>query len=214
MGIEPPLPDASGLQVRLRRPEDFPAIRALAERVYPQAVHPPEAVWTDLLLASHLSHFPEGQVVAVEASGRVVGDATALRVPRARALEPHTWDGITDFGTLGTHDPEGDTFYGVDIMVDPALRGVGVGNLLYQARFALAGRLGCRAFVAGARIPGFQHYAGPVSRYVEEVVAGSRFDPTLSRQLRQGFTVAGILPDYFPDPESRNFAVLIQRPIP
>lgn len=212
---EGPPASPSRYRVRPRQGSDFAAISALAERIYPQSIHPPEAVWTAELLASHLKFFPEGQWVALREEGELVGDSTALRVDRRKALAPHTWDAITGEGTLATHDANGDTFYGVDIMVEPAAQGSGVGSLLYQARFELARRLGCTAFVAGARIPGYLGVAATmtVEAYVDDVVAGRRFDPTLSRQLQQGFEVAGILPHYFRDPESLNYAVLITRPI-
>lgn len=203
------------MRIRVRKASDFPAIRALAGRVYPQDIHPPEAVWTDELLGSHLRAFEAGQLVAEGPQG-LVGDSTSLRVDLARALAPHTWDELTGAGTLSTHDPTGDTLYGVDIMVDPDHRGTGVGAALYQARFELAHSLGCTGFAAGARIPGYREAAPTLSleRYVEEVATGRRFDPTLSRQLAQGFQVRGLLSGYFPDPESLDFAVLIYRPIP
>lgn len=210
-----PWPPPSPIRVRARRPADFPAIRALAERVYPQAIHPPEAVWTEMLLASHLHFFPEGQLVVEGADGILLADSSTLRVDQRQALAPHTWDEITGEGSLSTHDPEGDTLYGVDVMVDPSVQGAGIGAHLYRARFDLARSLGCTAFTAGARIPGYGAVAGRLSveQYVEEVVAGTRFDPTLSRQLQQGFQTVSILPNYFRDPESLDFAVLISRPI-
>ena len=50
-----------------------------------------------------------------------------------------------------------------------------------------------------------------MENYVAQVIAGTRTDPTLSRQLALGFKVAGLLPGYIPDHESRDWAVLICR---
>jgi len=194
---------------RLRRPDDVPGIRDLMVRVYPPP-HGPEAVWSAENLLKHLERFPEGQMV-VEVDDRLIGTSTAQRVPLAAALAPHTWSVITGRGSLSTHDPGGDTLYGVNIAVDPAWQDRGIGRLLYQGRIELARRLGCRAFVAGARIPGYHRVAEEMSpeAYVEAVVAGRIFDPTLSKQLRVGFQVRGVLRDYAPDPETLGHAALI-----
>lgn len=195
--------------VRPRASGDIPAIRALMRRVYPPP-HGPEAVWGEENLRRHLERFPEGQMVA-EGGPDLVGTSTTMRVPMALALAPHTWSGITGGGSLSTHDPSGDALYGVNIAVDPAWQGRGVGRLLYEARIALGRRLGCRAFVAGARIPGYHRHAGVLTpeAYLEAVAAGRIFDPTLSKQMGVGFRVLGLLPDYAPDPETLGYAALI-----
>lgn len=195
--------------VRARRIEDIPAIRALMRRVYPPP-HGPEAVWGEENLRRHLERFPEGQMV-VESGEALIGTSTAMRVSRARALAAHTWGGITAAGSLATHEVDGEVLYGVNIAVDPAWQGRGVGRLLYTARITLGRALGCRAFAAGARIPGYREHAATLTpeAYLEAVVAGRLFDPTLSKQMAVGFRVFGLLPGYAPDYESQDHAALI-----
>ncbi|HJU83970.1 MAG TPA: GNAT family N-acetyltransferase [Holophagaceae bacterium] len=196
--------------VRPRTVRDLPGIQSLMRRVYPPP-HGPESVWSEENLLSHLHRFPEGQFVAEGPAGRLIGAATSARFPLRRALEPHTWWGITGGGSLATHDAEGYAFYGVDIAVDPAWQGLGVGRLLYEARIALARRGGCLVFVAGARIPGYHEVAGQMTpeAYVAKVVKGERFDPTLSKQLSVGFEVLGVLRNYARDPETLGHAAHI-----
>ncbi len=209
-----PLPEVAGsLSVRRREEADIPAIRRLMARAYPPP-HGPEAVWAERTLLAHLSVFPEGQWVALE-DGQVVGSATSMRVSARRAMLPHTWAGITGQGLLTTHEPDGDVLYGVNVVVDPGHQGRGIAKMLYAARFNHARQLGCGWIVAGARIPGYHKAASrmTLSEYVGAVVVNSIFDPTLSKQLKMGFRVWGILPDYAPDPETLGHAALIIRPV-
>ncbi|WP_306590415.1 GNAT family N-acetyltransferase [Geothrix sp. 21YS21S-4] len=195
--------------LRLRKPEDVAEIRDLMARVYPPP-HGPEAIWSAENLQKHMQYFPEGQMV-VEVSGRLVGTSTTHRVPWDAALAPHTWSGITARGTLSNHEPAGEVLYGVNIAVDPEWQGRRVGSLLYKERLDLARRVGCRAFVAGARVPGYHRVAEEMTleAYVDAVVAERLFDPTLSKQIRVGFQVRGVLRDYAPDPETLGHAALI-----
>lgn len=198
------------VRVRRRDIDDFGAIQDLLERAYPPP-HGPEAIWGTRNLLRHLARFPEGQLVAEDAQGHLIGTATSMRLPLGLALAPHTWSDITGRGSLRTHDPEGEALYGVNIAVAPEVQGQGVGRALYEARIQLGRRLGCQAFVAGARIPGYHLVANRMTpqAYLDAVVRGDLFDPTLSRQLRVGFQVRGLLGHYAPDPETLGHAALI-----
>jgi GNAT superfamily N-acetyltransferase len=180
------------------------------KRVYGEP-HGPEAVWPADTLMRHLEVFPEGQISILDGRGRLIADSTAMMVTSGRALRPHRWSEITERGTLASHDPHGDAFYGVDLAVDPDFQGMGLAHHLYEARIALAARLGCRSFVAGARMPGY-HLASDLltpDSYLALVERGLIYDPTLSKQLRLGFRLLRLLPDYIQDPESANCAALI-----
>lgn len=198
-------------RVRSRILDDIPAIPALMTRVYPPPLHGPEAIWGEQNLLRHLAQFGAGQFVAEAADGTVIGTATSMRLDLERAFSPHTWSGITGRGSLSTHVPGGEAMYGVNIAVDPAWQNRGVGKALYGARLDLARRLGCKAFVAGARIPGYGKVADRLSpeAYIAEVAAGLRMDPTVTKQMAVGFEVKGLLRDYAPDPETLGHAALI-----
>ena len=196
--------------VRPRRAEDIPGVIELMRRVYVQP-HGPEAVWPSETLEQHLEVFPEGQLLILDAQGKVIADSTSMMLTHDRALRPHRWSEITDHGTLSSHEPNGDTFYGVDLAVDPDFQGMGLAHILYSARIALAVQRGCRSFVAGARMPGY-HLASDLltpENYLALVERGLLFDPTLSKQLRLGFILRRLLRDYIIDPESADCAALI-----
>jgi ribosomal protein S18 acetylase RimI-like enzyme len=199
----------AAVRVRATRPEDFPAIVALTHAVYPGS-----PAWSPAQLASHLSVFPEGQLVAVDAGGRLVGMAASLIV-RWDDYEMTTgWRDFTAGGTFTNHDPEsGRTLYAAEVMVHPAAQGHGVGSALYDARRDLARRLRLRRIRAGARLRGYHRFADRMSaeEYVRRVIRGEIQDSTLSFQLHRGFAVIGLAPDYLRhDPESLGWAAVIE----
>jgi hypothetical protein len=74
----------------------------------------------------------------------------------------------------------------------------------------LARSLDCKALVAGARLPGFRRHSDRVTpeAYVAEVLRGSLEDPVLSKYMRMGFSVRGVLRDYAYDYETLGHAAL------
>ena len=45
----------------------------------------------------------------------------------------HDWTKISGGGFIKNHDPEGDTLYGIEIMVHPEFRGMRLARRLYEA---------------------------------------------------------------------------------
>ena len=160
---------------------------------------------------SHLRIFPEGQWVALQ-SERVVGMSAGFLYTFDFDHVQHTFDEVIGYGFFTHHNPRGQHFYGADVSVHPDYRGRGISRLLYDARKALVRRLGLRGIIAGAMIPGFARYKRMMDApaYVARVLAGEIFDPTLSVQLRQGFRVRGLLPNYLPDTATDGWSVLIE----
>jgi predicted amidohydrolase/GNAT superfamily N-acetyltransferase len=187
--------------------DDIPAVVDLQSRVFP-GMKP----WAPELLARHLSIFPEGQLVAVDESGRVVGSSSSLVIDWDDYADLAKWSLITGDGTFETHNPLGKTLYGADIGVDPLVRRQGIGSLLYEARKDMVRKLGLKRLLAGGRIPGYAQVSEQMTprQYVTEVIEGKRKDPTLSFQLDNGFVVLDVIPDYLHDAESRNFATLLE----
>jgi ribosomal protein S18 acetylase RimI-like enzyme len=197
-------------EVRNTRREDIPGIIELTRAVYPAS-----APWSAKQLESHLTVFPEGQLIAVESpSQRVVGMAASLIVLWDDYEIDTNWRDFTDHGYFTNHDPEhGRTLYGAEAMVHPDLQGHGIGKQLYQARRDLTMRLGLLRIRAGARLRGYGARADHMSpeEYVTKVIEGDLFDPTLSFQLKQGFEVLAVVGGYLShDPESRGYAAVIE----
>jgi len=200
---------ADGILVRNTTPEDFPGIIEVTRRVYPST--PP---WTIEQLASHHSIFPEGQFVALDGNGIVVGMAASLIVLWDDYEFDTNWRDFTAHGTFTNHDPvRGRTLYAAEVMVDPTRQGMGIGSQLYAARRDLVARLRLRRIRAGARLRGYHRFASEMSprEYVTRVEQGELSDPTLSFQLKRGFRVLAVVSGYLRhDPESLGFAALIE----
>jgi len=198
------------LAIRTALPTDVTALAALNADAYPDLAEQ-GVVYQPDQLAGQLAKFPEGQLVA-ELGDRIVGAISTLILPRSiDALAPHTWIGVTDRGTFDKHDPTGDTLYLADIYVSPAAWGSGVGRALYQALFDLCRRFGLARVVGGGRL--YDYVAAPAdvtpSDYIASVIRGERKDRVLQSQLRAGFQVRGLLPNYLHDWRSRHWASLI-----
>jgi|FLYN01.1.fsa_nt_gi GNAT superfamily N-acetyltransferase len=162
----------------------------------------------------HMQVFPEGQFIALDTdSERIVGLTASMRmnfdITRPFA-EP--WVVTIGHGWLTTHAPSGEWMYGVETCVHPAYQGQGVGGRLMEARCAVARRLNLRGIVAGSAIIDYGAVADtvPVEQYVADVVAGRRFDRNLSKQLKKGFRVHNVIPNYLQDdPRSAGWGVTI-----
>lgn len=198
------------LVARTARPEDVDRIVALNDRVFGSEQM---TGWATHHLTAHLEVFPDGQFV-VELDGDLVASSSSLRVPRERIREPHTWMSLTGGNELPNHDPEGQVLYGLEIMVDPEARGLGLAQMLYRARKVLARRLGLWGIAIAGRIPG---YADALAKdptltpggYVEQVERGERSDPVLSVQMHAGFEPERVLENYVKDEPSQHHAVLM-----
>lgn len=197
--------------VRTARKSDVPALVSLNRAAYPDLVQD-GVVFDELQLGVHLQRFAEGQLVA-EVDGEVVGGmATFILPPAIDALAPHTWMGVTDGGYFARHDPQGETLYLADIYVGERHWGRGVGRVLYQALFELCRRLELARVVAGGRLYGYCDHADVLSaqEYVRRVVRGEISDRVLVSQLRAGFAIRGLMPNYLHDWRSRHWATLLE----
>jgi predicted amidohydrolase/GNAT superfamily N-acetyltransferase len=199
------------IQIRQAAAEDIPALVRLNEAAYPTLAED-NIVWGQSHLRSHQRLFPQGQLVA-EVDGRVVGACASLIVDLGRdPLRSHTWAGITDSGYFTNHDPLADTLYGADVYVHPEMRGLGIGHALYGGRRQLCKKLNLRRMLAGGRLIAYYKHAEHMSpeEYAAKVARGELYDAVLSFQLKEGFALKGIMPHYLRDPQSLNFATLIE----
>ncbi len=196
------------LKLRNLRLSDYADIRDIMDLVYPNM----DGAWTRDQFTSQIARFPEGQI-CIEDNGKVVAATISLIVDYSHYGDRHTYWQIIGDGYITTHDPNGDTLYGVDIFVHPAYRDMRIGRRLYDARKELCEKLNLRAIVVGGRIPGYSRYAHDMTpqQYVEQVKAKELVDPILTFQLANDFHIRRIIASYLPDDtESKAYGVLLE----
>ncbi len=190
--------------------EHFADIQELCKKVYPFS-----KPWSIAQLEAHHSYFPEGQLVVIDKNtNRIVGLAFSLIISWDDYSPQDNWQDFTSGGFFHNHNPrKGKTLYGAEVMVDPEYRGKGIGGMLYRARQDIVRKYNLKRIRAGARLRGYSKFKDKYTpeEYAIEVVNKRIFDPTLSFQLNQNFTVLDVAKNYlFNDPESLGFAAVIE----
>ena len=204
-------PHHTGVKVRNTLKNDIPKIIDLQKQSYPYLAKYGN-IWKTEELESHLEIFPEGQFIAVEPDGTIVGSASTLIVSLDPEYNEHTWIDITANGMFTNHSYDGDSLYGADISSHPKYRHEGIGSMLYNARKELAIKVNVRRMIAGGRLFNYCEYADKMSalEYAEKVIKRELRDPVLSFELDNGFNFIKILPDYLDDVRSLNYASFIE----
>lgn len=198
---------AWNVRVRQLTLEDFDSLVAMQLRCFPGM-----PTWQREQLASQLARFPEGQL-CIECDGEIVASCNSLILAYDPRLEWHNWKAVSDGGFIRNHNPQGDTLYGIEIMVDPEFRGMKLSRRLYDARKELCRQKNLARIIIAGRIPGYGAHADDMSvrEYVENVINKAYFDPVLTAQVANGFTVRSLIPNYLPsDTESRGYATFLE----
>ncbi len=177
-----------------------------------QACFPGMPTWSRENIASQVEVFPDGQL-CVDYDGEIVASSSSLIVDFDHYDSWHDWREIADGGNIRNHDPEGDTLYGIEIMVHPEYRGMKLARRLYDARKELARKMNVQRVIIGGRIPGYDKHAAEMTarEYVERVMRRQLFDPVLTAQLANGFVLQRLIPNYMPsDSDSHGYATFLE----
>lgn len=174
----------------------------------------PEAKPADLIseedYRAYAKTFPEGFFLCLDGD-RVVGMGGGIFLDFDFDHPQHTIIEITGEHQCGNHDPDGDWYYGTDLVVDPEYRRRGIGQRLYELRKQVVRRYGKKGIIAGGHIVGYADHKHRMTaaEYVDKVAKQELYDATLTFQLNNGFEVRGVLADYFEEPAIDNWAALI-----
>src|SRR5690349_5129291 len=199
------------VMIRNTLPADIPKVVGLQKESFPFLARYGN-IWHPEELQSHLRIFPQGQFVAVEPDGTLVGSASTLIVSLDPEYAEHTWKEITADGTFTNHNPEGDSLYGADISTHPKYRHEGIGKMLYNTRKQLVTKLNLRRMIGGGRLFNYCEFAGRMSalEYAQRVVKGELCDPVLSFELDTESKFIKILHNYLSDLRALNISSCIE----
>ena len=161
----------------------------------------------------HIELFPEGQFCVVDGP-KVVGMTSTIRMNFDFAHPDHTFADVIQGGWLTSHDPNGRWLYGADIGVHPDYRRRGIARMLYKARHETVRALGLAGQVTVGMPSGYGAVKDQMSaqQYYDELVAGTRTDPTISAQRRLGFELRSLVANYIDDPVCDRYGIVLVLP--
>ncbi len=195
------------IKIRQLKKDDHEAVIKLQKKCFPGM-----KTWTQEQFDSLITVFPEGQL-GITYNNEIVASCCSLIVDLDEYHESHTWRDITGAGYATTHNPSGDTLYGIEIMTDPRFRGYKLSRRLYDERKKMARKRNLKRIILGGRIPGYAKYANKMSarKYVDKVLDKGLYDPVLTAQLANGFILKRLIADYLPrDRESKGYATFLE----
>lgn len=183
-------------------------VQELMRACYPQIENP---TWTKDQIKKLTTIFPDGQIV-IKVDDKIVACALSIIVDYELFESKHNYLDITGNDTFNTHKTEGDTLYGLDLMVHPDYRGLRLGRRLYDYRKDLCEELNLKGIVFGGRLPNF-HKVNDLSarEYIRKVKEKEIHDPVLDFQLSNDFQVKKVVKNYLPeDQASESYAALLE----
>jgi GNAT superfamily N-acetyltransferase len=159
---------------------------------------------------AYASTFPDGFFLCLDGD-RLAGQGAGIFLDFDFDHPQHSIVEITGEHQCGNHDPDGDWYYGTDLVVHPDYRRRGIGKQLYELRKGAVRRYNRKGIIAGGHIVGYADHKHLMSaaEYVDKVSRREIYDPTLTFQLDNGFEVRGVLADYLEEESIDNWAALI-----
>lgn len=200
------------IHIRQARLADSSELTELDHRVWPQGSQTTNDDWI-----SRIETFQEGVIVA-EINAKLVGVVVVELISDYDFSHPKTWYEITDNGKIrNTHCTGGKILYGVALSIDPEYQNSGIGTRLVLAVAKLVLIENVEQILLGARLMNYYKMNSDIDPSTYIMMATSErksIDPELHFYKKFGFKMVKIIPEYFHDPDSRNFGLLISKKNP
>jgi len=210
--------NAEKIVVRTANTEDLRVLLQLEIEAWPEDSRANTATYR-----SRLEIFPDGIYIA-ETDGKILGAAVTEIINWKLLQNDFSWAQITDNGTIqGTHNPEGNCVYGVNLSVKPNHYGNKVVEAIEKTIAKVIVERNLWMGVIGSRMPGFARYVAKqeedgnnfeidelAMHYIfAQTKSGKALDPEIHIYKKCGLDVVRPLKGYFPDPNSLNYGVLM-----
>lgn len=195
------------IKVRKLQLKDFEKVVQLQLSCFPKMLP-----WKIEQFKSIIKLFPDGQI-CIEFNGDIIASSCSLILDSKLYNESSNWHELTDNGYIKNHTIGGDTLYGMEIMVHPDFRNMKLARRIYDIRKKIAVKCNVKKIAIGGRLPNFHKFKNKMNvyDYVNGVIDKKIFDPVLTTQVANGFSLIKILPDYLPnDQESCGFATYLE----
>lgn len=210
------------IRIRQARVDDIEAILLVEEKAWPENLRASREMYQ-----SRLGTFPQGTLIA-EREGNIEGVVVVQLMNFSSTPDISSWNEATDYGYIkNSHDPEGNSLYGVNLSVFPQTQSR-VALALLEAVDKLAIRLDLKQILLGGRILSFARYLkqycqkngiSVISDEERDKIAedymratnkrGNPLDPEINFYQKAGTKIIKLLPNYFKDPESLDYGVLL-----
>jgi ribosomal protein S18 acetylase RimI-like enzyme len=200
-------------QLRSYTPEDIEQLIDIQRECFPPPF-PQDLLWQPEQLLSHIRYFSEGALCIEAEPGLLVASSTAMMIQWDLKSPDHSWAETTGDGFIHTHNPKGNTLYGVDIAVRPSWQKRGLARMMYQKRFEIVREKKLQRFLSGGRLANYAEYKDRLSpeEYIKGVFAGTIIDETLTAMMKAGLKPVKVVRHYLPlpDPEADHCALLLE----
>lgn len=197
---------------RLATLADVPAIAEFERLVWGKSG------FNSIQITQCIQNVPRGNLLTVSSDGRISGYVSFCTIDyeEYKARNACTWNELSGYGTASTHVEGAPDLFGISLGVAPwASRGTSDRLLLGVVREGL--RAGARRGFLGARMPKYYKYAdrmSPQEYYQAERRPNIPLDPELRLYQKFGFEPTRLVENYFKDPESLNWGVLMEIKVP
>jgi GNAT superfamily N-acetyltransferase len=198
-----------GLEVRNAQPEHAQQLEELQRIVFP-AFSESSIIKKEHYL-TYIRIFPEGQFVVLH-EGNVVGMTTSIR-HHLLLGEAHTFDEMLAGNIEDVHEPTAEWLYGLDIGTHPDFRGKGIASHLYDARQETVRQLNLKGQFTYGMLNGYGAVQKQMTAedYYQQVITKKIKDPTVSRQMQNGFVPHGLVFGYVNDPVCAGYSAFLIR---